>query len=95
MGRAASISISLTPAQLRRVNARVRSGEYRSADELILESLRRCLSEPPEKPSRRSLLKAKVAAAQKNLASAYKATAARDLKLAREWSRLKDPWPHE
>ena len=93
MSREATINISLTPEQLKFVRARVRSGEYHSASELVRESLRKVFGAETTESPRQSLLKSKVKAARKNLAAAYKATAVQDRKTAQEWSALKDPWP--
>jgi putative addiction module CopG family antidote len=93
MSRDATINVSLTPEQLKLVRARVRSGEYHSASELVRESLRQVFGNRAEESPRRSLLKEKLRAARKNLASAYKATAATDRKTAQEWSNLNDQWP--
>jgi antitoxin ParD1/3/4 len=78
MARGATINISLTPQQLRLVRQRVDSGQYESASELIRESLRMLFQQ------NRLAAAPSVKRLERRLAAGYKASAARDRKLARE-----------
>ncbi|MGA3065463.1 MAG: type II toxin-antitoxin system ParD family antitoxin [Tepidisphaeraceae bacterium] len=87
MSRDASLNISLTSRQLRMVRQRVKSGDYTSASEVVRESLRRLFepNRPPEHPMPGRL--------KRQLSEGYKAMAARDRKLARDWAQLPEAWP--
>lgn len=85
MAREATLNVSLTPQQLKRVRQHVHSGDYGSASELVRESLRMLFRQNTAKDSPRSR--------NSELAKGYKASASHDRKLAREWAQLNDSWP--
>jgi putative addiction module CopG family antidote len=87
MSREATLNVSLTKQQLRLVKERVHTGHYGSASELVRESLRMLFRQDASRPAAHSL--------KSQLAKAYKASAAHDRKLAREWNQLTDPWPEK
>ncbi|MGD0141123.1 MAG: type II toxin-antitoxin system ParD family antitoxin [Tepidisphaeraceae bacterium] len=89
MARAATINISLSPQELVLVRQRVKSGHYESASEVVRDGLRLLFerSQPAKCRSREQL--------QRRLASAYRATAVLDHKLARQWAQLPEAWPEE
>jgi putative addiction module CopG family antidote len=89
MARGATINVSLTPRQMRLVRRQMASGHYGSASQVIHESLGMLFARTPHArtPSARRL--------QDRLAAGYKATAARDRKLARHWAQLPDAWPEK
>jgi Arc/MetJ-type ribon-helix-helix transcriptional regulator len=84
MARVATIRISLTPTQLRRVKQRVDSGMNGSTSEVIQEGLRLLFGKPASSRQFR-----------RHLAAGYRATFDHDRKLAAEWAKLSDPWPEE
>jgi Arc/MetJ-type ribon-helix-helix transcriptional regulator len=90
MARATTIRVTLTPNELREARERVRSGEYRSLDELFRLGLRALLrTNGRTNGSRRSFARAD------RLAAGYAATAAFDRRISREWEAIPDAWPEK
>lgn len=89
MARGATINVSLTPEQLRLVRQTLNSGHYESASEVIRQSLQMMFQvKRPDRPTSASQLK-------RRLSAGYKAMAARDRKLERDWSKLPNAWPEK
>jgi putative addiction module CopG family antidote len=86
MAREATISVSLTPEQLRLVRQRVESGRYASASEVIRESLGGLFVKGASEPARER---------KRSLAAAYMATAGHDRKQARDWAQVAEAWPEK
>lgn len=89
MARGATINVSLTPEQLRLVRQTLNSGHYESASEVIRQSLRMMFH---DKRSRHSTTASQL---KRRLSAGYKAMAARDRKIERDWSKLPDAWPEK
>ena len=87
MARGSTISISLTPRQLRAVKSCVTAGGYESVSAVVRDSLRKFFGNaaPTESPANDTAL----------LARAYKSTAKRDRAIAQAWAQLDDAWPEK
>jgi Arc/MetJ-type ribon-helix-helix transcriptional regulator len=90
MTRRSIIGVSLTAKELKMLRARVHQGGYLSESDVIRDGLRRMFRED----GRATIPLGRTRTDSRRLAAAYRAMAAHDRNLAREWSGLKDPWPN-
>jgi Arc/MetJ-type ribon-helix-helix transcriptional regulator len=88
MARFATIDVSLTAKELKLVREQVKRGAYVSESDVLREGLKRIFQQTGVRPVHKSR------SDSQRLAAAYRATSARDRKLAGEWSSLNDPWPN-
>jgi putative addiction module CopG family antidote len=88
MPRGSTINTTITAQQMRLIRERVRAGRSRSASDVVRQALELLFERDATAGSRSvsaQYLKAK-------LAAGYKAMAAHDRKVAREWAQLDDAW---